>query len=234
VNPPAPRALRAIVFDFDHTLTDLGRWVDWQGARTEVLALYEAEQLDLAAITRKKYAFGAFHALDEALAARVSRAHADAVRDRALAVLDRYEHAGAARTGWLRGVEALLAAAREHGLDLAIVSANGEAPIRAALTRLGALERFVTIIGRSPAFAPKPAPDMHREVLRRLGCPPAAALAVGDSPNDMRAAAAADILTVGVLGGEGTEAKLFECGATWVLEDLTALPALLAMWTNAV
>jgi len=231
---PEPRALRAIVFDFDHTLTDLGRWVDWQAARNDVMALYEAERLDLAAITHKKYAFGAFAALDEALAARESRDYADRIRDRALAVLDRYEHAGAERTGWLRGVEILLEAAATYGLDLAIVSANGEAPIRAALTRLGAVARFATIIGRSPLFAPKPAPDMHREVLRRLGCPPAAALAIGDSPNDMRAAAAADILTVGVLGGEGTEAKLFECGATWVLEDLTALPALLALWRDAV
>jgi phosphoglycolate phosphatase len=231
---PEPRALRAIVFDFDHTLTDLGRWVDWRGARDEVIALYEAEQLDVATITHKKYAFGAFQALDDALAARASRLHADAVRDRALAVLDRYEHVGAASTGWLRGVATLLDTAAEHGLDLAIVSANGESPIRAALTRLAAADRFATIIGRSPSFAPKPAPDMHLEVLRRLGCPPSAALAIGDSPNDMRAATAAGILTIGVLGGEGTEAKLFESGATWVLEDLTALPALLALWTGAV
>ena len=234
MSTPEPRALRAIVFDFDHTLTDLGRWVDWRGARDEVIALYEAERLDIATITHKKYAFGAFQALDDALAARASRDHADTVRDRALAVLDRYEHAGAASTGWLRGVEALLETAATHGLDLAIVSANGEAPIRAALARLAAADRFATIIGRSPRFAPKPAPDMHREVLRRLDCPPSAALAIGDSPNDMRAATAAGILTIGVLGGEGSEAKLFESGAAWVLEDLAALPALLAWWTDAV
>jgi len=234
VTTPEPRALRAIVFDFDHTLTDLGRWVDWQGARNEVMALYEAEGLDLATITYKKYAFGAFAAVDEALAAAVSRTHADAVRDRALAVLDRYEHAGAERTGWLPGAAAFLDAIAGRAIDLAIVSANGEAPIRSALARLGAVDRFATIIGRSPSYAPKPAPDMHREVLRRLGCPPDAALAVGDSPNDMRAASAAGILTIGVLGGEGTEAKLFETGATWVVEDLTALAPLLALWAGAV
>ena len=50
----------------------------------------------------------------------------------------------------------------------------------------------------------------------------------------MRAAAAADILTIGVLGGEGTQERLFEAGATWVLADLTALPALLDLWSRAV
>ena len=114
------------------------------------------------------------------------------------------------------------------------MSANGEAPIRAALARLGAAERFGAILGRSTIFPPKPAPDMHQEVLRRFGIPPSAALAVGDSPNDMRAAAAADILTIGVLGGEGNEEKLFGAGAAWVLQDLTALPVLLASWTTAV
>jgi len=231
---PEPRAVRAWIFDFDHTLTDLGRWVDWQSARVEVMDIYRAQGLDPEHVTRRSYAFGLFVALDEALAAATSRAHADLIRDRALAALDRYEHAGAARTQWLAGVPALLELAADRGIALAIVSANGEAPIRAALARLGAAERFGAILGRSTVFPPKPAPDMHREVLRRFGIPPSAALAVGDSPNDMRAAAAADILTIGVLGGEGNEDKLFGAGAAWVLQDLTALPALLASWTHAV
>ncbi len=95
------RSLRALILDFDHTLTDFGRWVDWQGARTEIMALYRAEGLDPEAVTKKSYAFGLFVALDEALASRTSRAHADAVHDQALAALERYEHAGAERATWL-------------------------------------------------------------------------------------------------------------------------------------
>ena len=231
---PAARPLRALIFDFDHTLTDFGRWVDWQGARGEVVSLYESAGVSPESITKKAYAFGLFSALDEALAARTSRAEADVVRDRVLAALDRYEHVGAAHANWLAGVPALLELAAERGFALAIVSANGEAPIRAALARLGAGERFTAILGRSPAFPPKPAPDMHREVLRRFAIAPASALAIGDSPNDIRAAAAADIPTVGVLGGEGNEERLFKAGADWVLQDLTALPALLALWAGAV
>lgn len=227
---PAPRALRALVFDFDHTLTDFGRWVDWAAARSDVMELYRAEGLDPEHVTRRSYAFGLFVALDEALAAYTSRGHADLVRDRALAALEHHEHAGALQARWLPGVEALLDLAAAHGLGLAIVSANGEAPIRAALARLGAVERFGAIIGRSTRFPPKPAPDMHREALRLLGVDASCALGIGDSPNDMRAAAAAAMLTIGVLGGEGNEERLFKAGATWVLQDLTVLPALLALW----
>ncbi|MEO6029691.1 MAG: HAD family hydrolase [Candidatus Binatia bacterium] len=234
MSTPEPQSLRALIFDFDHTLTDFGRWVDWQGARAEVVGLYESAGVSPDRLAKKTYAFGLFAALDEALAVRTSRAEADVVRDHALAALDRFEHGGAGRASWLPGVPALLDLAAERDFGLAIVSANGEAPIRASLERLGALERFTAILGRSPLFPPKPAPNMHCEVLRRFAIAPGSALAIGDSPNDVRAAAAADILTVGVLGGEGSEERLFGAGATWVLQDLTALPALLALWSNAV
>ncbi len=230
---PTARPLRALIFDFDHTLTDLGRWVNWKGARDEVMALYRAEGLDPEQVTRRTYAFGVFAALDYALATHTSRSHADGIRTRALAALDRYEHEGAARAEWLRGVGALLDLTADRDVALGIVSANGEAPIRAALARLGAEDRFAAILGRSTVFPPKPAPDLHREALRRLGVDAGAALAIGDSPNDMRAAAAADILTIGVLGGEGTQERLLEAGAAWVLEDLTVLPALLRFWADS-
>jgi HAD superfamily hydrolase (TIGR01509 family) len=234
VSAPSARALRALVFDFDHTLTDFGRWVDWAAARNDVMELYRAEGLDPEHVTRRSYAFGLFVALDEALAAHRSRTYADGVRDRALAALEHHEHAGAVRAGWLPGAAELLDLAAARGFALAIVSANGEAPIRAALSRLGAADRFAAVLGRSTRFPPKPAPDMHREALRLLGIEAAAALGIGDSPNDMRAAHAADMLTIGVLGGEGSEERLFQAGATWVLQDLTVLPALLALWSSAV
>jgi phosphoglycolate phosphatase len=234
VSVPAARTLRAIVFDFDHTLTDFGRWVDWAAARSAVMELYRAEGLDPEHVTRRSYAFGLFVALDAALASGTSRAHADVVRDRALAILEHHEHAGAARAGWLRGAGELLDLAASRGIALGIVSANGEAPIRAALARLGVADRFGAVLGRSTLFPPKPAPDMHREALRRLGVEAADALGIGDSPNDMRAAQAADILTIGVLGGEGSEERLFQAGAAWVAADLTVVPALLDLWMSAV
>jgi phosphoglycolate phosphatase-like HAD superfamily hydrolase len=42
------------------------------------------------------------------------------------------------------------------------------------------------------------------------------------------------MLTVGVLGGEGNDDRLFQAGASWVVEDLTVLPALLELWSSAL
>lgn len=233
MSQPGTRRLRALLFDFDHTLADLGRWVDWAAARAELAALYAGAGVDAEAIFRRPGAFSVILALDEALAERHSRARAEAVKAEAFEILAAHERAGAARAGLLPGAGAALDAATASGLDLAIVSANAESAVRCALERLGLAERFGAVIGRTPMIPLKPEPHMFREALRLLECPADAALAVGDSPNDMRAAVAADILAVGVMGGEGSEEKLFASGACYVLADLSALPALLALWARA-
>jgi len=229
---PDTRSLRALVFDFDHTLSDFGRGVDWQAARAEVLALYARAGVDAARLPQHG-AFSLFAALDVAAAAQHSRAHADEVRREAFRILTAYECAGAVRADLLPGAAAALAAATAAGLGLGIVSGNAERAIRLVLARLGVESRFTAVIGRTLERPLKPAPDMHREALRLLGCAADAALGIGDSVGDIRAAVAAGMLSVGVAGGEAAPEDLFAAGACYVLADLTALPPLLVLWARA-
>ena len=229
----ASRRLRALIFDFDHTLSDFGRWVEWRRARDDIGALYTAEGVDAATVLRKRGSFSLIAALHDALAARVPGARATEVRAQAFAILESYECIGAEKARLLRGAERAIADARRRDLALAIVSANAERPIRQALDRLGVGPCFGAIVGRTASRPLKPEPDMHREALRLLGCAPDEALAIGDSPNDMKAATAAGVLTVGVIGGEGTDQELFTTGAAYVLADLGVLPSLLALWEQA-
>jgi HAD superfamily hydrolase (TIGR01509 family) len=232
VRIPAARPLRALLFDFDHTLTDFGRGVDWRRAREEVVALYTAAGIDVASV-RARGAFGLLAAMHDAVARLHSPARADEIRHAAFEILARHECAGAARASLLPGAARAIADAATAGLALGIVSANAESAIRAALGRLGVGDAFAAVVGRTPELALKTAPDMHHAALRRLGCEAAAALTVGDSVNDMRAGAAAGMLAVGVAGGESTAEELFAAGACYVLADLTALPTLLALWAGA-
>ncbi len=181
---------------------------------------------------RRRGSFSLIAALHDALALRVP-ARAGAVREQAFAILEAYECAGAEHARLLDGAERAIADARRRGVALAIVSANAARAIRRALERLGVADAFAAIVGRTASRPLKPEPDMHREALRLLGCAPAAAISVGDSPNDMKAATAAGVLTIGVVGGEGRAEELFATGAAWVLADLTALPTLLAFWEDA-
>ncbi|MBI3767383.1 MAG: HAD family hydrolase [Deltaproteobacteria bacterium] len=230
---PETRVLGAVIFDFDHTLTDFGRGVDWRRARDELVALYDATGIDTAAVTRARGSLTLIAALDAAVARRHSLERAYATRVEASRILERVELAGALHASFLPGAAAVLEEAGRAGLDLAIVSANAASAIRATLDRLGVLERFVVVVGRDPCRPLKPEPDMHREALRVLGCAAEAALGIGDSTNDVRAALAAGMLAVGVAGGESPPEELLAAGASFVLADLTAAPTLLALWRAA-
>ncbi len=230
---PATRVLGALVFDFDHTLTDFGRGVDWQSARHRLITLYESLGVDTERVLRERRSLPIITALDRAVTERHSAERAQATRVEACGILDAVELAGAERASLLPGALAAFDAAERAGLRLGIVSANAERAIRAALGRLGVVERFDAIVGRDPCRPMKPEPDMHHEVLRLLGCSGDAAVGIGDSTNDVRAALAAGMIAVGVTGGESAPDALFAAGATFVLADLTAVPPLLALWHDA-
>jgi len=233
VTVPATRVLGALVFDFDHTLTDFGRGVDWQSARDRLIALYESLGIDTARVVRERRSLPLINALDRAVAELHSAERAWTTRVEASRILESVELAGAERASLLPGVLAALDTAESAGLKVAIVSANAESAIRAALDRLGVVARFSAIVGRDPCRPLKPEPDMHHEALRLIGCDAAAALGIGDSTNDVRAAVAAGMLAIGVAGGESAPDALLEAGATFVLADLTAAPTLLALWRDA-
>ncbi|GAC1576410.1 MAG: HAD family hydrolase [Candidatus Dormibacteria bacterium] len=126
------------------------------------------------------------------------------------------------------GVEAWLAAAERLGLALAVASSSPRAWVTGHLDRLGLLARFGALAcfgdttgdvggggeAESGAVAPhdggadgpvlpaglrpKPAPDVYLAACSKLGVQPAAALAVEDSPNGIRAAKAAGMRCVAV------------------------------------
>jgi len=234
VRVPEPRRLGALIFDFDHTLADLGRWVDWRSARQEIERLFARLGIDAAALARRRGDLTPMAALEAVLADHCSPAEAAAARAEIHRILEGVECAGAPATSLLVGAAETLACARRAGLALAIVSANAETAIHAVLERLGLADDFGAVVGRGAGLPMKPAPDMYAEAARRIATDPAAALAVGDSPSDVAGAVAAGIEAIGVLGGEGSEERLFGAGASWVLADLRALPPLLAFWASHV
>jgi beta-phosphoglucomutase-like phosphatase (HAD superfamily) len=177
VTSPAVRTLRALIFDFDHTLTDFGRNVDWRSARSQIVALYENVGIDTDAVVRGRGSLSIIAAMDDAVTRLHSAEMAYTTRCEASRILEHVELAGAPRASFLPGAAAAIEAAAGAGLGLAIVSANAESAIRAALTRLGVVDRFAVIVGRDPCRPLKPEPDMHREALRVLACPPESATA---------------------------------------------------------
>ncbi|MGQ9368852.1 HAD-IA family hydrolase [Azospirillum sp. A39] len=97
------------------------------------------------------------------------------------------------------GVARLIAEARAAGLALAVATTTTRANVEALFdgSTAGAGHGwFATLACAEDAPAKKPDPLVYRVVLERLGLPAAACLALEDSPNGVRAAAAAGVPVV--------------------------------------
>ncbi len=96
------------------------------------------------------------------------------------------------------GASALIAALKNRGLRLAIVSGSWRANIEAALTASGLSHAFDLIIAKDDLPNRKPDPAPYLLALDRLSLKPAQAIALEDSPNGLASARAAGLRVVAV------------------------------------
>jgi len=96
------------------------------------------------------------------------------------------------------GVDALTADAQRRGLRLAIASSSENSWVSRHLRRLGLLDRFEAIASADDVTTTKPAPDLYRTALARLGVRPEQAIAFEDSSHGVAAAVAAGLFCVAV------------------------------------
>lgn len=119
------------------------------------------------------------------------------------------------------GVQRLIQEARSAGVRLAIATTSALPNALAVLeTALGAASAawFEVIAAGDVVAQKKPAPDIYRYVLERMGLPASACMAIEDSAQGLRSAMAAGLSTVITTNGY-TEHQDFT-GAAWVLRDL--------------
>lgn len=182
-----PRPVAAVVFDMDGLLVDSERvYRDAMGEALETLGWSMSEALfrsmiglsDHRALLFEHYGedfpvvdfYGRVH--DLAVARLAGGAP---LKSGALELLDR--------------IEAL-------ELPRAIATSSSHDTVRLHLGSSGLIERFHTVVARGDYARGKPAPDPYLSAAGRLGVDPARCLALEDSHNGVRAAAAAGMMTV--------------------------------------
>ncbi|MCW2350527.1 HAD family hydrolase [Sphingobium sp. B12D2B] len=94
------------------------------------------------------------------------------------------------------GVVALLDVLDAAGLPRAIATSSGHEQVRHHLAHHGLADRFMHVVAFGDYQAGKPAPDPYLLAAERLGIAPADCLALEDSHNGVRSAAAAGMMTV--------------------------------------
>jgi phosphoglycolate phosphatase len=125
------------------------------------------------------------------------------------------------------GVEHALRALAAAGTRLGVCTNKPQAPTDRLLAALDLAHHFAVVIGGDSLPVRKPDPGHLRAVLDRLGAAPERAVLVGDSANDVQAAAATGVPCVLVsFGYTATPARAL--GAARVIDHMSELPATLA------
>jgi hydrogenase expression/formation protein HypE len=201
----AGTAIRAVLFDFDGTLT-------------------RPEAIDFA-VLRTLLGCPRGTAILEFIDALES----EAVRREACRMLEEFELAAARASVPNDGAEELVGLLRDRGIGRGILTRNKMASIQESMKNFQTISTadFPVIITRENAGRPKPHPDGVHDAARLLGVPMAELLVVGDYVFDIAAGKAAGALTA--LLTNGRPEALMDPAPDFTIEKLGDLEALLGL-----
>jgi phosphoglycolate phosphatase len=216
----AQKALpKAILFDFDGTLGD--SYPAITASINHVRAAHGLPPMEEAEV-RRYVGRGAAYLLQHTVPG------GDTLHDQALY---RAHHPSVMEKGTrlLPGAAEALAALQASGVPVAVCSNKPRDFTRDLLAYLGIARFIAVMLGPEDVSRPKPAPDMVRAALDRLGVAPAEALYIGDMTVDIDTARAAGVPVWVVPTGSDGLAALQAARPNRILSGLQELPAVLGL-----
>ncbi|MBB3112410.1 phosphoglycolate phosphatase [Paenibacillus phyllosphaerae] len=124
----------------------------------------------------------------------------------------------------IRDVEPFLAACREAGIPLAIVTADETDSAEEHLSWMGLRSYFDAVIGNDQAENGKPFPDLMQIACSRLGIACSETVIIGDTNGDMRMGlAAGSNVRIGLAPDEAADAASLMPDATHLIHGYTSL-----------
>jgi phosphoglycolate phosphatase len=128
-------------------------------------------------------------------------------------------------------IHEVLAASRESGRTVAVVSNNAARAVTTYLERNGLSDSIRLVVARTshdPALL-KPSPYLIDKAVRALDADPAATALVGDSITDVEGAHRAGIASIGYANKPGKYERMTQAGAGAVITSMADL----ALWLRA-
>lgn len=133
---------------------------------------------------------------------------------------ERYFRIGPDMTTLLGGAQEILTHCAESGVRMGFVTSKLRAASELLLDRLRMLHHFEVRVGPEDVKHPKPHPEPLLKALERLDLAPERVVYLGDTPLDVKAAAAAGIRCVGLTTGYASEDELRDSNPDVICPDL--------------
>lgn len=188
------RQIQAVIFDMDGVITDSE---PLYAEALNVVLLHTGHVL-----TEKDHAAIMGSSIDETLRYVIQRFQLNGGVDKwTAAYSSAVEGVLSAKAEPTTGIYELLDALRDRGLRIGLASSSRQRWVKAVLTKLGLEGRFTAVAACEMVPEAKPAPDLYLLAARTLGVPPAACIALEDSPRGIRAGKAAGMLTIALRTG---------------------------------
>lgn len=185
---PDSHPLKAVLFDMDGTLVDTEElW--WEAVEHVASALgYTLSDADLPDVLGRPV---------EHVAAVLRRATGSSLASLSVDLHREFATRVSGRIVVRPGVMGLLDRLPSHGIAIGLVSASPRSIVNTVLRKLGA-DRFAVTVTADDTERTKPAPDPYLLAARMLGVPPAACVAIEDSPAGVRSAESAGCAVLAV------------------------------------
>ncbi len=217
--------IKAVVFDLDGTIANFN--LEYKVVRMEVRSFLIKRGLPASILSRNESIFEMLEKTEIFLKNNGKSKKVIEVRERALAIAEKYELEAAKTTTLLPGVTEALKALKRMGLKIGLFTINSEKPTNYILKRFRMVSLFNTVIPRNSVKHVKPNSEHLEATLKSLGVNPNEAIVVGDGISDMQCARELKAIAAGFPTGTSSPTELIDFGANYIITSLTDLPVLI-------
>lgn len=217
--------IKAIVFDLDGTLASFN--IDYRAVKADVRSLLISQGLPASILFVNESIFEMLKKTEIFLKNNgKTEKMAEKIREKALAIAEKYELEAAKTTSLLPGVLETLKALKKLNLKIGLCTINGEKSTNYILKRFRIANFFDVTTPRNKVKYVKPNTEHLEATLKALEVNANETVVVGDGGIDMKCAKELKAIAVGLPTGISSTEQLITSGANYLITSITDLPTL--------